>query len=144
VLRAGIGRLPKRPAGRPPHEVRRYRAGVSCRAGSRDKARRVVAEVGWRPGEPYPRAGFIVANVARPAERVAAFHSRRGTAERWIGEGKDAVIRTRLPCRRLAANAVPFGCDRTRRPTTPAASCAPRRCPTGSGSGRWPRRASGW
>jgi hypothetical protein len=32
------------------------------------KARRVVAKVEWHPGELYPRVGFIVTNLARPAD----------------------------------------------------------------------------
>jgi hypothetical protein len=31
----------------------------------------VVAKVEWHPGELYPRVGFIVTNLSRPAERVA-------------------------------------------------------------------------
>lgn len=41
-----------------------------------------------------------------PAERVVAFYNQRGTAERWIKEGKNAVTWTRLSCHRFAANAV--------------------------------------
>ena len=106
VLQASIGWLLKRPVGRPPHEVRRYHASFSYRAGSWNKARRVVAKVEWHPGELYPRVGFIVTNMTRPAERVVAFYNQRGTAEQHIKEGKDAVIWTRLSCRRFAANAV--------------------------------------
>jgi hypothetical protein len=32
-----------------------------------------VAKVEWHQGELYPRAGFIVTNLARPAERVVAW-----------------------------------------------------------------------
>ena len=106
VLQASIGWLLKRPVGRPPHEVRRYHASFSYRAGSWTKPRRVVAKVEWHPGELYPRVGFIVTNMTRPAERVVAFYNQRGTAEQHIKEGKDAVIWTRLSCRRFAANAV--------------------------------------
>jgi hypothetical protein len=31
-----------------------------------------VAKVEWHPGELYPRVGFIVTNLARPAERIVA------------------------------------------------------------------------
>jgi hypothetical protein len=44
----------------------------------------VVAKVEWHPGELYPRVGFIVTNLARPAERVVAFYNQRGTAEQCI------------------------------------------------------------
>src|ERR687885_705276 len=106
VLQASIAWLLKRPVGRPPHEVRRYYASFRYRAGSWNKARRVVAKVEWHPGELYPRVGFIVTNMTRPAERVVAFYNQRGTAEQWIREGKNAVTWTRLSCRRFAANAV--------------------------------------
>src|ERR1700726_2094336 len=98
--------LLKRPAGRPPHEVRRYYASFSYQAQSWQKPRRGVAKVEWHPGELYPRVGFIVTNLARPAERVIAFYNHRGTAEQWIKEGKGAIKWTRLSCRTFAANAV--------------------------------------
>src|SRR5918911_412386 len=106
VLQASIGWLLKRPVGRPPHEVRRYHASFRYQAGSWTKPRRVVAKVEWHPGELYPRVGFIVTNMARPAERVVAFYNRRGTAEQHIEAGKGAIAWTRLSCRRFAANAV--------------------------------------
>jgi len=75
-------------------------------AQSWSKPRCVVAKVEWHPGELYPRVGFIVTNLARPAERVVAFYNQRGTAEQWIKEGKGAIKWTRLSCRTFAANAV--------------------------------------
>ena len=69
-------------------------------------ARRVAAKVEWHPGELYPRVGFIVTNLGRPAERVVAFYNQRGTAEQWIKEGKNAIRWTRLSCRRFDHNAV--------------------------------------
>ena len=66
-----------------------------------------MAKVEWHPGELYPRVGFIVTNLARPAERVVAFYNQRGTAEQYIKEGKGAIKWTRLSCRTFAAaNAV--------------------------------------
>jgi len=65
-----------------------------------------VAKVESHPGELYPRVGFIVTNLARPAERVVAFYNQRGTAEQWIKEGKGAIKWTRLSCHSFAANAV--------------------------------------
>jgi hypothetical protein len=67
--------------------------------------------VSWRrssgiPASFYPRVGFIVSNLARPAERVVAFYNQRGVAEQWIKEGKGAGTWTRLSCRSFAANAV--------------------------------------
>jgi DDE family transposase len=106
VLQDRIGYLLKRPVGRPPHEVRRYFATFGYQAQSWKKSRRVVAKVEWHPGELYPRVGFIVTNLARPAERVIAFYNQRGTAEQWIKEGKGAIKWTRLSCHTFAANAV--------------------------------------
>ena len=106
VLQGKIGYLLRRPVGRPPHEVRRYYASFTYQAQSWNKARRVVAKVEWHPGELYPRVGFIVTNLARPAERVVAFYNQRGIAEQWIKEGKAAIRWTRLSCRSFAANAV--------------------------------------
>jgi hypothetical protein len=106
VLQGRIGYLLKRPVGRPPHEVRRYFASFSYQAQSWKKPRRVVAKVEWHSNELYPRVGFIVTNLARPAERVVAFYNQRGTAEQWIKEGKGAIKWTRLSCRTFAANAV--------------------------------------
>ena len=106
VLQNRIAYLLKRPVGRPPHEVRRYYASFTYQAQSWSKPRRVVAKVEWHPGELYPRVGFIVTNLARPAERVVAFYNQRGTAEQWIKEGKNAIKWTRLSCRTFAANAV--------------------------------------
>jgi hypothetical protein len=57
-------------------------------------------------GELYPRVGFIVTNMSRPAERVVAFYNKRGTVEQWIKEGKGAIKWTRLSCRTFAANSV--------------------------------------
>ena len=106
ILQDRIGYLLKRPVGRPPHEVRRYYARFSYQAQSWRKARRVVAKVEWHPGELYPRVGFIVTNLARPAERVVAFYNQRGTCEQFIKEGKGAIKWTRLSCRTFIANAV--------------------------------------
>jgi len=91
---------------RPPHEVRRYYSSFRYQAGSWTKPRRVVAKVEWHPGELYPRVGFVVTNMSRPAERMVMFYNHRGTAEQWIKEGKNAVTWTRLSCSRFAANAV--------------------------------------
>ncbi len=106
VLQESITYLLKRPVGRPPHEVRRYHASFSYQAATWDKPRRVVAKVEWHPGELYPRVGFIVTSMPRPAERVVAFYNQRGTAEQHIKEGKNAINWTRLSCHGFRANAV--------------------------------------
>jgi hypothetical protein len=81
-------------------------ANVTYRAESWSKPRRVVAKVEWHQGELYPRVGFIVTNLTRPAERVSKFYNGRGTAEQWIKEGKLALRWTRLSCRAFRDNAV--------------------------------------
>ncbi len=106
VLQEHIAHLLRRPVGRPPKRVQRFHASFSYRAGSWDKKRRVVAKVEWHPGELYPRVGFIVTNLSRPAERVVIFYNQRGTAEQWIKEGKNAIKWTRLSCRKFRNNAV--------------------------------------
>jgi hypothetical protein len=94
-----------RPVGRPPHYVQRFYDSFFYQAASWSKARRVVAKVEWHPGELYPRIGFIVTNLSRPANRVVNFYNQRGTAEQWIKEGKNAIKWTRLSCRSMQANA---------------------------------------
>lgn len=106
VLQESIAHLLRRPVGRPPNHMRRYHASFSYQAGSWSKKRRVVAKVEWHPGELYPRVGFIVTNLSRPAERVVAFYNQRGTAEQWIKEGKNAIKWTRLSCRTFRNNEV--------------------------------------
>jgi Transposase DDE domain group 1 len=106
VLQGKIGYLLKRPVGRPPLEVRRYYASFTYQAQSWKKPRRVVGKVEWHPGELCPRVGFIVTNLARPAEHIVAFYNHRGTCEQYIKEGKGAIKWTRLSCRSFAANAV--------------------------------------
>jgi hypothetical protein len=106
VLQESIAHLLRRPVGRPPNHVRRHYASFSYQAASWSKKRRVVAKVEWHPGELYPRVGFIVTNLTRPAERVVAFYNHRGTAEQWIKEGKNAIKWTRLSCRKFRNNEV--------------------------------------
>ena len=71
----------------------------------------MVAKVEWHPGELYPRVGFIVTNLSRPAERVVAFYNQRGTAEQWIKEGKNAIKWTLvLPQVRPQCRPAPAAC----------------------------------
>ena len=86
--------------------MRRFYASFSYQAGSWNRKRRVVAKVEWHPGELVPRVGFIVTNLARPAERVVAFYNQRGTAEQHIKEGKNAIRWTRLSCQKFRNNEV--------------------------------------
>ena len=50
--------------------------------------------------------GFIVTNLTLPSRAVVRFYNKRGTAEQWIKEGKQAVKMTRLSCHRFRSNEV--------------------------------------
>ena len=106
VLQERIGHLLTRPVGRPPNKPQVFFASFSYQAQSWARPRRVVAKVEWHQGELYPRVGFIVTNLKRPAERVSKFYNGRGTAEQWIREGKYALRWTRLSCHSFRHNAV--------------------------------------
>ena len=54
----------------------------------------------------YPRVGYIVTNLSRPAERVVAFYNHRGTAEPFIKRGKYAIQWTRVSCSKFRNNEV--------------------------------------
>ena len=58
------------------------------------------------PGELFPRVGFIVTNLTLRSRSVVRFYNKRGTAEQWIKEGKQATHWTRLSCHRFRANEV--------------------------------------
>jgi hypothetical protein len=45
--------------------------------------------------------GFIVTNLETDSRAVVRFCNKRGTAEQWIKEGKQAVKMTRLSCHRF-------------------------------------------
>jgi hypothetical protein len=64
-----------------------------------------VVKVEWHAGELFPRVGFIVTNLKGHAKKVVRFYNRRGTAEQWIKEGKNAVKWTKLSCRWFKDNA---------------------------------------
>jgi Transposase DDE domain group 1 len=109
VLQSRIGYLLTRPVGRPPHHVRRFHANFSYQAGTWTKPRRVIAKVEWHPGELYPRVGFIVTNMSRPAERVVARDVR---AMDQGGQRRDQVDATVVPNVRRQRGAAPASCAR--------------------------------
>ncbi len=51
----------------------------------------MVAKVEFHFGELFPRVGFIVTNLAASSRAAPRFHNKRGAAEQWIKEGKQAV-----------------------------------------------------
>jgi hypothetical protein len=105
-LERNIAELLTRPVGRPSYRpVIRYRSFL-YQAATWNRARRVVAKVEFHFGELFPRVGFIVTNLATDNRAVVRFYNKRGTAEQWIKEGKQAVKMTRLSCHRFRANEV--------------------------------------
>ena len=106
ALMRDIAPLLTRPVGRPSNAPVVWYAGFLYQAKSWDRARRVVAKVEWHHCELFPRVGFIVTNLIRPAKRVVRFYNQRGTAEQWIKEGKNAVKWTRLSCHDFVDNQV--------------------------------------
>ena len=95
-----------RPPGRPScTPLVRYKSFRS-QAKSWTTARRIVAKVEHHRGELFPRVGFIVTNMVLPSRSVVRFCNKRGTAEQWIKEGKQATHWTRLSCHRFRANEV--------------------------------------
>ena len=105
-LERDVAELLTRPAGRPSHKpVVRYKSFL-YQADSWKKARRVVAKVEFHSGELFPRVGFIVTNLETDRRAVVRFYNKRGSAEQWIKEGKQAVKMTRLSCHRFRSNEV--------------------------------------
>ncbi len=105
-LQRNITELLTRPVGRPSHKpVVRYKSFL-YQAASWKTLRRVVAKVEFHCGELFPRVGFIVTGLAALSRAVVRFYNKRGTAEQWIKEGKQAVAMTRLSCHRFRASEV--------------------------------------
>ena len=95
-------RSPGRPGRKPLVRYKSFR----YQAESWSKPRRIVAKVEHHLGELFPRVGFIVTNMTLPSRSVVRFYNKRGTAEQWIKEGKQATHWTRLSCHRFRANEV--------------------------------------
>ena len=105
-LERDIAELLPRPVGRPSHQPLVEYKGFLYQAATWKTARRVVAKVEHHAGELFPRVGFIVTNLTLPCRAVVRFYNKRGTAEQWIKEGKQAVKMTRLSCHRFRSNEV--------------------------------------
>ena len=105
-LERDIAGLLTRPVGRPSHKPMVWYKGFLYQAASWKTARREVAKVEFHAGELFPRVGFIVTNLETPSRAVVRFYNKRGTAEQWIKEGKQAVKMTRLSCHRFRSNQV--------------------------------------
>ena len=105
-LERDIAELLTRPVGRPSHKPVVWYKSFLYQAASWKKARRAVAKVEFHFGELFPRVGFIVTNLETDSRAVVRFYNKRGTAEQWIKEGKQAVKMTRLSCHRFRSNEV--------------------------------------
>jgi len=105
-LERDIAELLRRPLGRPSHKPVVWYKSFLYQAQSWKTARRVVAKVEFHLGELFLRVGFIVTNLTLPSRAVVRFYNKRGTAEQWIKEGKQAVKMTRLSCHRFRSNEV--------------------------------------
>jgi hypothetical protein len=95
-----------RPAGRPSYKpVVRFKklslSGSELEAGAAGGGEGQVPLWGV-----VPRVWFIVTSLAASSLAVVRFYNKRGTAEQWIKEGKQAVAMTRLSCHRFRANEV--------------------------------------
>jgi hypothetical protein len=101
-----IAELLTRPVGRSSHKPVVWYKSFLYQAESWETARRVVAKVEFHCGELFPRVGFIVTNLETNSRAVVRFYNKRGTAEQWIREGKQAVKITRLSCHRFRSNEV--------------------------------------
>jgi hypothetical protein len=111
-------RSPGRPSRKP---LVRYKS-FHYQADSWTTARRVVAKVEHHVGELFPRVGFIVTNLPLPNRAVVRFYNKRGTAEQWIKEGKQAAHWTRLSCHRFRANEVRLQLSVLAQPREPLAA----------------------
>ena len=105
-LQRNIAELLTRPVGRPSYKPVIWFKSFLYQAASWKTARRVVGKVEFHFGELFPRVGFIVTNLTAESRAVVRFYNKRGTAEQWIKEGKQAVKLTRLSCHRFHANEV--------------------------------------
>jgi len=95
-----------RPPGRPSLKPLVRFKSFHYQAQSWSKPRRIVAKVEHHAGELFPRVGFIVTNMSLPSRSQVRFYNKRGTAEQWIKEGKQATSWTRLSCHRFRSNEV--------------------------------------
>ena len=92
--------------GRPSYKPVVWYKSFLYQAASWKTARRVVAKVEFHFGELFPRVGLIVTNLETDSRAVVRFYNKRGTAEQWIKESKQAVKMTRLSCHRFRSNEV--------------------------------------
>jgi DDE family transposase len=80
--------------------------GLLYQAASGKATRRVGAKVEFHSGESFLRVVFIVSHLKADSRDVVRFYNKRGTAEQWIKEVKQAVKMTPLSCHRFRSNEV--------------------------------------
>jgi len=105
-LYSHIEHLLTRPVGRPSKKPNVFYESFYYQAASWENPRRVAAKIEWHQGELFPRVGFIVTNLNWRSKRVVRFYNKRGTAEQWIKEGKNALKWTKLSCHDFRDNEV--------------------------------------
>ena len=105
-LQRKIRELLTRPVGGPRYKPLVRFKSFLYQAASWTITRRVVAKVKFHCAELFSRVGFIVTNLGTSSRAVVRVYNKRGTAEQWIKEGKQAVALTRLSCHRFRANEV--------------------------------------
>jgi len=105
-LERDVAELLPRPVERPSVKPLVEYKSALYQAASWKRGRRVVAKVEHHLGELFPRVGFLVSNLTLPSRALVRFYNKRGTAEQWIKEGKQAVKMTRLSCHRFRSNEV--------------------------------------
>ena len=64
-------------------------------------------DVEFQAREPFLRVGFILTDLETPSRAVVRFYNKRGTAEQWIKEGKQALKMTRFSCHRFRLHKFP-------------------------------------
>jgi Transposase DDE domain group 1 len=82
--------------------------GLSLPSGQLGNGAAGGGEGGVQFGEPFPRVGHIVTDLHVPSRTVVRFYNKRGRAEQWIKEGKQATLWTRLSCHRFRVNEAPL------------------------------------
>jgi Transposase DDE domain group 1 len=79
---------------------------VTSNADWHRQPRRIAGKVEHHAAELFPRLGFTVTNLRLRNRAVVRFYNKRGTAEQWIKEGKQAAHGTRLSRHWFWANEV--------------------------------------
>jgi Transposase DDE domain group 1 len=103
-LERDIAKLLTRPTGQAEPQASGLIQGLSLPSGQLEDRTTSCGEGGVPRGELFPRVGFIVTNLSLPSRAILRFYNKRGTAEQWIKEGKQATHWTRLSCHRFRAN----------------------------------------